>query len=49
MYDPSIIKARYFRGLIDEVAIYNRALSANEVAAIYRFGRAALSERENKD
>jgi hypothetical protein len=26
---------RYFNGLIDEVSIYNRALSANEIATIY--------------
>lgn len=26
---------RYFKGLLDEVAIYNRALSAAEIAAIY--------------
>ena len=28
----------YFNGLIDEVSLYNRALSANEVAAIYAAG-----------
>jgi len=29
---------RYFKGLIDEVGIYNRALTAGEIQAIYRFG-----------
>jgi hypothetical protein len=33
-YAPNIIGARYFSGLIDEVAIYNRALSAGEVATL---------------
>lgn len=30
--------SQYFEGLIDEVAIFNRALSANEIAAIYAAG-----------
>jgi hypothetical protein len=29
---------RFFNGLIDEVSIYSRALSSNEIAAIYGFG-----------
>ncbi|HEX9047054.1 MAG TPA: immunoglobulin domain-containing protein [Verrucomicrobiae bacterium] len=29
-----------FKGLLDEVSIYNRALSANEIAGIYHAGRA---------
>ncbi|VVB69385.1 Concanavalin A-like lectin/glucanases superfamily protein [uncultured archaeon] len=33
---PSLIGARYFRGLIDEVAIYNRALSDDEVLSIFK-------------
>ena len=32
--------ARYFIGLLDEVAIYNRALSATEIKAIYDAGSA---------
>ena len=31
-------EGRYFNGLIDEVSIYNRALSSNEIAAIYSTG-----------
>ena len=30
---------RYFNGLIDEVRVYNRALSANEVKQLYNIGR----------
>jgi hypothetical protein len=30
----------YFNGLLDEVSIYNRALSSNEIAAIYSAGSA---------
>jgi hypothetical protein len=29
---------KYFDGLIDEVAVFNRALSADEIAAIYNYG-----------
>jgi hypothetical protein len=35
---PSSIGTRYFSGLIDEVDIFNRALSATEIAAIYAAG-----------
>jgi hypothetical protein len=31
-----------FNGLIDEAAIYNRALTANEIAAIYAAGSAGI-------
>ena len=31
---PDCVASRYFKGLIDEVAIYNRALSATEIQAI---------------
>ena len=31
---------RYFWGLLDEVSLYNRALSSNEIAAIYNAGSA---------
>ena len=37
--DPSN-PLRFFKGLIDEVEIYNRALSADEIAAIYNAGSA---------
>ncbi len=45
-YDPSTfgtvgndIAGQYFDGALDEVRIYNRALSASEVAALYQMGR----------
>jgi hypothetical protein len=31
--------SRYFNGMIDEAAVYNRALSSNEIASIYNAGR----------
>ena len=37
--DPSS-QGRFFKGLIDEVEIYNRALSASEIQAIYTAGSA---------
>jgi hypothetical protein len=37
---PSCVVSRYFNGQIDEVALYNRALSTNEIAAIYAAGSA---------
>jgi hypothetical protein len=40
--EPGLTKTRYFKGLIDEVSIYNRALSPEEIAAAYRTGRDAL-------
>jgi hypothetical protein len=43
--EPGITHNRYFKGLIDEVAIYNRALSAQEIADIERAGRQALGEK----
>ena len=30
---------RYFKGLIDEAAVYDRALAAGEIQANYRAGR----------
>lgn len=36
---PSCIGNRYFNGLIDEVGIYNRALSPAEIQGIYNAGR----------
>jgi hypothetical protein len=35
LYCPACTANRYFLGLIDEASIYNRALSAGEIAAIY--------------
>jgi hypothetical protein len=37
---PTCLNVRYFDGLIDEATIYNRALSAAEIAAIYNAGSA---------
>ena len=37
---PNCVGSRYFDGLIDEVSIYNRALSNLEISAIYKSGRA---------
>ena len=36
--DPGI--SAFYHGIIDEVSLYNRALSSNEVAAIYNAGSA---------
>ncbi len=36
--DSSLVGKRYFRGNIDDVGIFNRALSASEIAAIYKGG-----------
>lgn len=36
------LKARYFNGTIDEVRVYNRAISAQEVAASYSAGKNRL-------
>jgi len=38
---------RYFNGSLDDVRVYNRALSANEIAAIYHAGSAGnVAERK---
>jgi Concanavalin A-like lectin/glucanases superfamily len=37
-HNPSATAGRYFFGLIDEISIYNRALSAEEVGAIFAAG-----------
>jgi len=37
---PGCVASRYFNGLIDEVCVYNRALSTNEILAIYNAGAA---------
>jgi hypothetical protein len=36
----SCAPSQYFPGLVDEMSLYNRALSANEIAAIYQAGAA---------
>jgi hypothetical protein len=33
---------RFFKGLLDEVALFNRALYADEVQAIFRAGSAGM-------
>jgi hypothetical protein len=33
------VGASYFRGLIDDVRVYNRALTAAQVAAMYNGGK----------
>ncbi|MBC8097669.1 MAG: LamG domain-containing protein, partial [Akkermansiaceae bacterium] len=38
--DRTCVGTRYFKGLIDEPAIYNRALSAAEIQSIYNAGSA---------
>jgi len=38
--------SRFFHGLIDEVSIYNAALTANEIAAIYGAGAAGKCESQ---
>jgi hypothetical protein len=40
--DPSNVNdsTRYWNGLIDEIDIFNRALSASEIQAIYNAGSA---------
>lgn len=38
--------AEFFPGKIDEVRVYNRALSANEVAVLYRTGAAKMGGHE---
>src|SRR5262249_47987828 len=38
--EPFVIGTRYFKGLIDEVEVYNRALSASEIQAIFNAGGA---------
>jgi hypothetical protein len=40
-YNPSLAGTRYFNGLIDEVAIYNQALSADEIASMSKYGISA--------
>lgn len=36
---PDCVGTRYFNDLIDEIGIYRRALSPDEIAAIYDFGK----------
>jgi hypothetical protein len=41
--DPS--SGRYFNGLIDEVAIYNRALSTDEIKAVFAADSASITNK----
>ena len=43
--ESEVTHTRYFNGLIDEVGLYERALSAEEIAEIYGVGRDALEEK----
>jgi len=36
--EPDLIGTRYFHGLIDEVVLYNRALTTEEIQMIYDAG-----------
>jgi hypothetical protein len=38
-YDSCCSGDRYFKGTMDDVRIYNRALSGTEIQQIYRLGR----------
>ncbi len=40
--EPFVIGERYFHGLIDEVKIYDRALDAEEIEAIFNAGNAGI-------
>ena len=40
--DPQGINSSYFPGMIDEVRVYNRALSATEIGDLYRAGNATM-------
>jgi len=40
--EPFVIGERYFHGLIDEVKIYDRALDAGEIDAIFNAGNAGI-------
>ena len=41
---PSCVGTRYFAGLIDEVSIYRRALTASEIATIWKAGVAGKTK-----
>lgn len=41
------INGQFFRGLIDDVSIFDRALTASEVLELYKGGRGALDQRVN--
>jgi hypothetical protein len=38
-----------FQGLVDEVALWNRALTPDEVASLYRAGRAGLCRAQSSE
>jgi Concanavalin A-like lectin/glucanases superfamily/PKD domain len=46
--DSYVPNGEHFEGLIDEVEIFNRALSADEIKAIYRVGSAGKCKPENR-
>jgi len=43
VYDGSNPPSGYFRGLLDEIRVYNRAISADEVWQLYQGGTAEIS------
>jgi YVTN family beta-propeller protein len=45
---PSCIGNRYFKGMIDEVEIFNRALTGAEIQAIYNAGSAGKCPPDNR-
>ncbi len=46
--DPSLA-ARYFNGMMDDVRVYDRTLTAGELQELYRRGREALKNNPNAD
>lgn len=47
--DPGNPTNRFFKGLVDEVSVYNRALSSNEIADIYNLGMNGKSSSATDD
>ena len=43
--DGSPVYSEFYKGLMDDVRIYNRALDASEVAALYTFGKVRMNSR----
>ena len=39
---------RFFNGLIDDVKVYNRVLSANEIRQLYQLGRGGMYQRRRR-
>lgn len=48
-YQRNGIKEQFFNGLIDEIEIFNRALSASEIQAVYNAGSAGKCKNANGD